>query len=86
MAGDVGPARRAWAGAAIPAGAGKLASIEDGRAIVRFGSQHETFVKMLDRNGKKELVRDGLSKVLGQPVGVMFEVESEPEPVPAGDA
>jgi DNA polymerase-3 subunit gamma/tau len=56
---------------------GKLTSVEEGRAIVRFGSQHETFVKMLDRNGKKELVRDGLSKVLGQPVGVMFEVEPE---------
>ncbi len=56
---------------------GKLASIDDGRAIVRYGSQHETFVKMLDRNGKKELVRDGLSRVLGQPVGILFEVEPE---------
>jgi DNA polymerase-3 subunit gamma/tau len=59
---------------------GKLASIEDGRAVVRYDSQHETFVKMLDRNGKKELVRNGLSKVLGQPVGVMFEVELEAAP------
>ena len=62
---------------------GKLAKIEDGLAVIQFGAQHETFVKMLDRNGKKELVRDGLSKVLGQPVGVSFEVRAEAAPIDA---
>jgi len=56
---------------------GTLARIEDGRAIVQFGAEHETYAKLLDRNGKKDLVRDGLSKVLGQPVGISFEVLPE---------
>ena len=56
---------------------GTLARIEEGRAVVQFGAEHETFVKLLDRNGKKDLVRDGLSKVLGQPVGLTFEVLPE---------
>ena len=32
---------------------GKLTAIEDGRAVISYGKKHETFVKMLDRNGKK---------------------------------
>jgi DNA polymerase-3 subunit gamma/tau len=57
--------------------AGTLARIEDGRAVVQFGHEHESSAKMLDRNGKKDLLRDGLSKILGQPVGIAFEVLPE---------
>ena len=61
---------------------GRLVAIEDGRAVIRYGAQHETFVKMLDRNGKKELVREAIARVLRQSIGIKFEVEAAPE----GDA
>jgi hypothetical protein len=54
-------------------------AIEDGRAVIRYGAQHETFVKMLERNGKKDLVRDAITRVLRQSIGVRFEVELAPE-------
>src|SRR5205807_562611 len=61
---------------------------EDGRAVIRYGPQHDTFVKMLERNGKKDLVREKLTQVLGQSVGVKFEVDAnaEAEPAPAAPA
>src|SRR5207302_2821715 len=52
---------------------GRLVAIDDGRAVIRYGRQHETFVKMLEKNGKKEIVRDAMSQVLSQPIGVKFE-------------
>jgi DNA polymerase-3 subunit gamma/tau len=54
---------------------GRLVALDDGRAVIRYGAQHETLVKMLDRNGKKELVRDAITRVLKQSIGVKFEVE-----------
>jgi len=67
---------------------GRLAGIEDGRAIVRYAPQHETFVKMLERNGKKEIVREKLAQVLGENIGVRFEVDANAaaEPAPAAPA
>ena len=53
---------------------GHLVGIDDGRAVIRYASQHETFVKLLERNGKKDLVRDALSKVMDRPVGIRFEI------------
>jgi len=58
---------------------GRLVAIEDGRAVIRYGAHHETFVKMLDRNGKKDLVREAITRVLRQSIGVKFEVEAAPE-------
>jgi DNA polymerase-3 subunit gamma/tau len=57
----------------------RLVGIEDGRAVIRYGPQHETFVKMLERNGKKDLVREKLTEVLGHAVGVRFEVDASAE-------
>ena len=56
---------------------GQLVGIEDGRAVIRYARQHETFVKLLERNGKKEMVQEALSQVLEQPVGVRFEIEEQ---------
>jgi DNA polymerase-3 subunit gamma/tau len=53
---------------------GQFIGIEDGRAVIRYGPQHETVVKLLERNGKKDLVRDALSRVMDQPVGIRFEI------------
>ncbi len=58
---------------------GTLAGIEDGQAVIRYTRKNETFPKMLERNGKKDLVREGLSKILGKPTGVRFEVEAAAE-------
>jgi hypothetical protein len=52
---------------------GQFVGVEDGRAVLRYGS--DTFVKMLDRAGKRELVSDAFSRVLSQSVGVKFEVD-----------
>jgi len=60
-----------------------LAGIEDGLAIVRFPPGHEPAVRMLDRNGRKDLIRDALSELLKQKVGVKFEVGGGAEPSPA---
>jgi DNA polymerase-3 subunit gamma/tau len=60
---------------------GQLVAIDEGRAVIRYSKQHETFVKMLERNGKKDLLRDTLSQVLEQAVGVRFEVAEGEAPV-----
>jgi DNA polymerase-3 subunit gamma/tau len=61
----------------------KFVGVEDGNAILRYSQDQETVVRMLDRNGKKETIRDELSALLHQPVGVKFElVETADEPVP----
>jgi DNA polymerase-3 subunit gamma/tau len=54
---------------------GKLVGIEDGQAVIRYSPQHDTFIKMLERNGKKDLVREKLTEVMGKPIGVRFEVD-----------
>jgi len=61
---------------------GRLVAIEDGRAVIRFGANHDTFVKMLDRNGKKDLVREAITRVLRQSIGVRFEVDEAPGDAP----
>jgi DNA polymerase-3 subunit gamma/tau len=53
---------------------GELTAITDGQAVITYGAEHETFPKMLGRNGKKELVSEALSRVLGKSVGVRFEL------------
>jgi DNA polymerase-3 subunit gamma/tau len=62
---------------------GRFAGVEDGLAVVRYASQHETFVKLLERNGKKDLVRDAISKVLQTPVGIRFVITDGAAPPPA---
>src|SRR5205807_615431 len=66
---------------------GRLAGIEDGRAVIRYERpEHETFVKLLERNGKKDIVRDALSKVLRQSVGVKFEFDLVSDATPAASS
>jgi hypothetical protein len=56
----------------------KLVGIEDGMAIVRFAHDHDAVVRMLDRNGKKDAIRQILAQLLHQNVGVKFELEGPP--------
>ncbi len=44
--------------------------------MIRYPHGHETIVKMLDRNGKKEQIRDAFTQVLGQGVGIAFECDA----------
>jgi DNA polymerase-3 subunit gamma/tau len=56
---------------------GRLVGLDDGTARIRFSRQHDTFVRMFEKNGKKEAIRDAFSQVLQQTVGVAFEVDGE---------
>jgi DNA polymerase-3 subunit gamma/tau len=60
---------------------GELKSIDNGKVVIRFSSP--TFAAMLDRNGKKDVIRDELSNLLKQNVGVAIEVEEATESAPA---
>jgi hypothetical protein len=53
---------------------GNLARVEGDVVTIRYSKKNETFTKILERNGKKDLVRDGLAKILGRPVGLRFEI------------
>jgi DNA polymerase-3 subunit gamma/tau len=70
---------------------GRLVEVGEERAVIRYGAQHETFLKMLDRNGKKDVVRKTMADVLRRNVALDFEVDAEapagadaPAPGPAG--
>ncbi len=71
---------------------GELVTIADGRAVIRYGAQHDSLVRMLDRNGKREQVRDAMTRVLKQSIGVKFELDASPAareaspPAPAANA
>ena len=56
---------------------GEFMGIRDGQAVIRYSADKEQFPKMLSRGGKKELVGDAFSQVLGRAVGVRFEIEGE---------
>jgi DNA polymerase III gamma/tau subunit len=51
-----------------------LASIDDGVAVLKYPSECDTIVRMLDRNGKKEAIRDALCAILKTSVGLKLEI------------
>jgi DNA polymerase-3 subunit gamma/tau len=65
---------------------GRFIGVQEGRAIIRYPHGHETMLKMLDRNGKKEQIRDAFTQVLGESVGIAFECDSEPAATPISQA
>jgi DNA polymerase-3 subunit gamma/tau len=75
-------------GPALPAmlAHGRLADLNGEQAVIRYGAGDATFVRMLDRNGKKDVVRDALSNLLQRPVGVAFEIDAEVAPAAPGPA
>ena len=58
----------------------QLSAIEQDTAVLRFTAEHRVTANMLDRNGKKELVRDALAEVLNRAVALKIDVEPSPEP------
>jgi hypothetical protein len=65
---------------------GQLVGIEDGRVVLRFGPQNETFVKQWERNGKRDLISGAASKALNQTVGIKFEIAADATPAPVPEA
>jgi DNA polymerase III gamma/tau subunit len=57
-------------------GQARLVSIEDNVAVFSFAAAHDIQMKMLERNGKKEIVRDALSRLLDRDVGVKIELDT----------
>jgi hypothetical protein len=79
-------AARSSATAALLGGA-KMVGIEDGMAIVRFAHDHEAIVRRFESNGKKDAIREILTQLLKQNVGVRFELDpAPPEPQTGGNA
>ncbi len=55
---------------------GRYIGVQDGRAIIQYSSRDEHLVKLLERNGKKDLLTDAFSRILGMNVGVMFSIDT----------
>ncbi len=65
---------------------GRLGSVDEEWAVIRFGVQAATMPKMLERNGKKDQIREALSKALNRNVGVKFDIDATDPPKPAEPA
>ncbi|HTL28178.1 MAG TPA: DNA polymerase III subunit gamma/tau [Tepidisphaeraceae bacterium] len=65
----------------------ELVGIEENQAIIRFAHRDAFRAKTLDRNGKKDTVRDALCAVIGQTVGLKIDLapptEADQEPAAA---
>jgi hypothetical protein len=61
---------------------GRFVGIEEGRAVIRYSKAQETTVRLMERNGKRELVSEALSAVLNQPTGVRFEIDADDASAP----
>jgi DNA polymerase III subunit gamma/tau len=57
---------------------GKFVGIEDGRAVIRVSRTYEAFIRRIEENGKKDAIRNVISEVLKQPVGVRFDLDDAP--------
>jgi hypothetical protein len=62
--------------------AGEYTGIRENQAVIRYPAQHATFLRILEKNGKKDQIKLVMSQVVGRDVGVKFEVE----PPPAAEA
>ena len=62
---------------------GQFVGVEDGVAVISYSAENDTAARMLDRNGKKEVIQEELSALLGGPVGVKFRVEESTADGPA---
>jgi hypothetical protein len=59
----------------------KFDGIWDARAVIRFHREHATFLRMLERNGKKDQLRDAICEAVGQRVGLRLELDAAVEAV-----
>jgi DNA polymerase III gamma/tau subunit len=66
----------------------QLVGIEENQAVIRFAHRDAFHARTLDRNGKKDIVRDALCTVVGQCVGLKIDLSPpvEGEDAPAASA
>ena len=65
---------------------GRFVGIEDGRAVIRYSKNQEMTVRLLEKNGKREMIAAALTELRSEPTGVRFEVDAtelEAAPSPA---
>jgi hypothetical protein len=55
-------------------GMASLVGIREGKAIIRFPQNLDTFAKQWSSNGKKDQIAQALTDLRGEPTGVKFEV------------
>jgi hypothetical protein len=66
---------------------GELVAVDEYQATLRYSADRQTFFNLMGRNGKKELVGEAISRLIGRAVGVKLEldakaaVKAEPTPV-----
>ena len=65
---------------------GRLASINDGLAIVHYAAEHDSQVRLLGKNNRSDLVRQKLTELLGRSIGVKFEINGSGEVPPVANA
>jgi len=58
---------------------GNLARIDGDQAVITYTKKNDMLRKMLERNPKRDSVREGLTQILGKPMGVRFEVDESVE-------
>ncbi len=52
----------------------QMVGIVDEQAVIRFSPVHETFARMWQNNGKRDVIVKALSSITGRSLGVKFEV------------
>jgi DNA polymerase-3 subunit gamma/tau len=57
---------------------GELVAVDEYQATLRYSADRQTFFNLMGRNGKKELVGEVISRVIGRVVGVKLELDSKP--------
>jgi DNA polymerase-3 subunit gamma/tau len=55
---------------------GRYIGIEDGRAVIRYSTEQESAMQLLDKKAKRDLIVSAFTEVLRQPVGVKFELDA----------
>jgi hypothetical protein len=50
-------------------------TLDGDRLVIRYSAQHDTMPKMLERNGKKDALRQMASTLAGRPLSVVIEVD-----------
>jgi len=56
---------------------GELIAVEEYQAIIRYSADRQTFFNLMGRNGKKELVGEAISRLIGRAVGVKLELDAK---------
>jgi DNA polymerase III gamma/tau subunit len=56
---------------------GELVAVDEYQATLRYSADRQTFFNLMGRNGKKELVGEAISRLIGRAVGVKLELDAK---------